>query len=60
VCHPNGVMVFLGVTEGVGMRLGKSTRLAVAVLGVLALVLLGAAPASANVGDQTGSVRITR
>ena len=50
----------LGVTEEVDMRFGKSTRLAVAVLGVLALVLLGGAPASANTGDQAGSVRITR
>ena len=42
------------------MRFTKFARLAVAVLGVVALVVLGGAPASANTADQTGSVRITR
>jgi len=42
------------------MRFVKSARLAVAALGLVALGILGVAPASANPADQTGSVRITR
>ena len=42
------------------MRFVKSTRLAVVVLGLVALGFLGIAPASVNLAEQAGSVRVTR
>ncbi|MET1075273.1 MAG: hypothetical protein ABWY11_21685 [Umezawaea sp.] len=42
------------------MRIAKTTRLVAAAFGLVVVALLGAAPTSAVLADQAGSVRITR
>ncbi|WNV91575.1 hypothetical protein [Umezawaea sp. Da 62-37] len=42
------------------MRITKTTRLVAVALGLVAVALLGAAPGSAVLANQPGSVRITR